>query len=128
MKHLKHCETLLNTLHSMWLYRCSFRRRLRSMQRPRRRVFGNCCVGVSPQMCNRVTNHRDMGIFSRPGILGDKFTPCQLGWPLLIFFKVANWFPFVKLSMFRTHVLHFHVVHISVQTLSTMFACVFIVV
>ena len=27
-------------------------------------VYGD--VGVTPQMCNRVTNHGDMGIFSRP--------------------------------------------------------------
>ena len=35
----------------------------------RRGVFGDigdCGVGVTPQMCNRVTNHEDMGTFSRP--------------------------------------------------------------
>ena len=32
----------------------------------RRRVFGDCSVGVTLQMCNRVTNHGDMGTFSRP--------------------------------------------------------------
>ena len=26
-------------------------------------VSGDCGVGITPQMCNRVTNHRDMGIF-----------------------------------------------------------------
>ena len=26
--------------------------------------IGNCGVGVTPQMCNRVTNHGDMGTFS----------------------------------------------------------------
>ena len=30
-----------------------------------RGVFGNCGVGVTPQMCNRVTNHGDMVTFSR---------------------------------------------------------------
>ena len=36
----------------------------------RRIVFGDigdCGVGVTPQICNRVTNHGDMGTFSRPG-------------------------------------------------------------
>ena len=35
----------------------------RSYRRYRRRVIG---VGVTPQMCNTVTNHGDMGTFSRP--------------------------------------------------------------
>ena len=38
-----------------WIYR-----------RYRRGVFGDCGVGVTPQMCNRVTNHGDMGTFSKP--------------------------------------------------------------
>ena len=51
------------------------RRRLRSMRRHRRSarrrrrsrgVTGDCGVGVTPQMCNRVTNHGDMGTFSKP--------------------------------------------------------------
>ena len=29
-----------------------------------RGVTGDCSVGVTPQMCNRVTNHGDMGTFS----------------------------------------------------------------
>ena len=29
-------------------------------------VSGNIGVGIIPQMCNRVTNHGDMGTFSRP--------------------------------------------------------------
>ena len=29
-------------------------------------VFGDCGVGVTPQMYNRVTNHGDMGSFSKP--------------------------------------------------------------
>ena len=54
----------------------SMRRRGRSMQRRRRSrgVTGNIGdggVGITPQMCNRVTNHRDMSTFSKPG---DKFT------------------------------------------------------
>ena len=36
-------------------------------------VCGDCSVGVTPQMCNRVTNHGDMGTFSRPGE-GDSLT------------------------------------------------------
>ena len=51
------------------------RRYRRSMQRRRRLawrcqrsrgVTGDCGVGVTVQMCNRVTNHRDIGISSRP--------------------------------------------------------------
>ena len=38
---------------SYWRYQCG--------------VFGICGVGVTPQMCNRVTNHKDMGTLSRPG-------------------------------------------------------------
>ena len=66
--------------HSMRRYRRSMRRRLRSSaarsaiarsyRRYRCGVFGDirdCRVGVTPQMCNRVTNHGDMGTFSRPG-------------------------------------------------------------
>ena len=29
--------------------------------------IGDCGVGITPQMCNRVTNHRDMSTFSKPG-------------------------------------------------------------
>ena len=29
--------------------------------------IGNCGVGITPQMCNRVTNHGDMSTFSKPG-------------------------------------------------------------
>ena len=42
----------------------------RSYQRYRRGIFGDisdCGVGITPQMCNRVTNHGDMGTFSKPG-------------------------------------------------------------
>ena len=38
------------------------RRRSRGVSRD----IGDRCVGVTPQMCNRVTNHGDMGTFSRP--------------------------------------------------------------
>ena len=41
----------------------------RSHWRYRRGVSGNigdCGVGVTPQMCNRVTNHGDMSAFSKP--------------------------------------------------------------
>ena len=30
-------------------------------------VSYNCGVGITRQMCNRVTNNGDMGTFSRPG-------------------------------------------------------------
>ena len=28
--------------------------------------YGDCGVGITPQMCNRVSNHGDMGTFSKP--------------------------------------------------------------
>ena len=49
-----------------------------SYSRYRRRVFGDigdCCVGVTPKMYNRVTNHGDMGTFSRPA-LSDAWCHC----------------------------------------------------
>ena len=30
--------------------------------------IGDCGVGIIPQMCNSVTNHIDMGTFSRPDL------------------------------------------------------------
>ena len=60
--------------HSMRRYRRSMRRRRRWMRRrwrsARRRwrsAGGDCGVGITPQMCNRVTNHGDMSTFSKPG-------------------------------------------------------------
>ena len=38
----------------------------RSYRRYRRGVSGDCGVGITPQMCNRVTNHGDMSTFSKP--------------------------------------------------------------
>ena len=41
----------------------------RSYRRCRRGVFGDICdcgVGITPPMCNRVTNHGDMSTFSKP--------------------------------------------------------------
>ena len=41
----------------------------RSYQRYRRGVYGDiddCGVGITLQMCNRVTNHGDMSTFSKP--------------------------------------------------------------
>ena len=42
----------------------------RSYRRYRRGVHGDIGdrgVGITPQMCNRVTNHGDMSTFSKPG-------------------------------------------------------------
>ena len=75
-----------NTRHSMRQYRCSMRihRRSARWHRRSRGVSGDigeefpaisarsfwrywdCGVGITPQMCNRVTNHGDMGTFSKP--------------------------------------------------------------
>ena len=41
---------------------------LHAVTSPLARVSGNCSVGITPRMCNRVTNHRDLGIFSRPAV------------------------------------------------------------
>ena len=41
----------------------------RSYRQYRRGVYGDigdCGVGITPLMCNRVTNHGDMSIFSKP--------------------------------------------------------------
>ena len=38
----------------------------RSYRRYRRGVSGDCGVGITPQMCNRVTNHGDVSTFSKP--------------------------------------------------------------
>ena len=46
----------------------------RSYWRYRRGVsgdIGDCGVGITQQMCNRVTNHGDMSTFSKPGHSGD---------------------------------------------------------
>ena len=32
--------------------------------------IGDCGVGITPQMCNRVTNHGDMSTFSKPDCRG----------------------------------------------------------
>ena len=61
--------------HSMRRYRRWMRRRRRSMRRRRRSarrcrrsrgVYSDIGVGITPQMCNRVTNHGDMSTFSKP--------------------------------------------------------------
>ena len=54
--------------HSMRRYRRSMRRHRRSARRRQRSrgVTGDCGVGITPQMCNRVTNHGDMSTFSKP--------------------------------------------------------------
>ena len=61
-------------------YRHSMRRRRRSMRRRRRSArrglrsrgvsgdIGDCGVGITPQVCNRVTNHGDMSTFSKPAL------------------------------------------------------------
>ena len=40
----------------------------RSYWQYRRGDIGDCGVGITPQMCNRVTNHGDMGTFSKPAL------------------------------------------------------------
>ena len=39
--------------------------------------IGDCGVGITPQMCNRVTNHGDMSTFSKP-VHSDSDDPCSV--------------------------------------------------
>ena len=52
-------------------HRLMWRRRRSARQRQRSRGvtgdIGDCGVGITPQMCNRVTNHGDTSTFSKPG-------------------------------------------------------------
>ena len=79
VKHHETLKTLWNimTLKTLWNItkhsdtRHSMRRYRRSMRRHRcsRGVsgdVGNCGVCITPQTCDRVTNHGDMGTFSKP--------------------------------------------------------------
>ena len=49
-------------------------------RRYRRWVLGNCGVGVTPQMCNKVTNHGDIGTFSRPVQVNTEITLPRQNW------------------------------------------------
>ena len=67
--------------HSMRRYRRSLRRRRRSAWRRRRsrgvpRDIGDCGVGITTQMCNRVTNHGDMSTFTKP-VYGIELVHCS---------------------------------------------------
>ena len=55
-----------------------YRHSMRSYRRYRRGVFGNCSVGVTLQMCNRVTNYGDMGTFYRPARAQDSMEKLSL--------------------------------------------------
>ena len=65
----KHHKTLLNIVNRRNSAR-STSAIARSYRRYRRGVYGDigdCGVGTTPQMCNRVTNHGDMSTFSKSG-------------------------------------------------------------
>ena len=52
----------------------------RSYQRYRREVsgdIGDCGVGITLQMCNRITNHGDVSTFFKPGPNWDKLPNAQ---------------------------------------------------
>ena len=54
----------------------------RSYQQYQRGVsgdIGDCGVGITPQMCNRVTNHGDMSTFSKPGYWRAPSNKCSPG-------------------------------------------------
>ena len=50
----------------------SYRRYLRGVSGD----IGDCGVGITPQMCNRVTNHGDMSTFSKPA--RNRVTPVSI--------------------------------------------------
>ena len=90
MKHLKHCETSRNTqtlaiqcnnVGSRWGDIGAWRSGIvlgvaisalvpsfRQHQHGVSGDIGDCGVGITQWMCNRITNHGDMGTFSKPGI------------------------------------------------------------
>ena len=49
----------------------------RSYRRYWRGVSGDCGVSITPQMCNRVTNHGDMSTFSKPANLSGSLEQAQ---------------------------------------------------
>ena len=99
-----------NTHHSMRRYRRSMRGRRRLMRRRWRgdvgdraelpaitaRSFwryadiGDCGVGITPQMCNRVTNHGDVSTFSKP----DRRVSCPMLNPVLKFIHFLDYLNF----------------------------------
>ena len=53
----------------------------RSYRRYRRRVsgdIGDCGVSITPQICNRVTNHGDMSTFSKPAFIVFRFVSAHI--------------------------------------------------
>ena len=44
--------------------------------------IGDCGVGVTPQMCNRVTNHGDMSTFSKPALFWNTVLQCGVRLPI----------------------------------------------
>ena len=110
MKHLKHCETSWNSHHLMRRYRRSMCRCLRLGQRHRQScggysmrwyrrlmlrhrrscgVSGDCGVGITSQMCNRVTNHGDMSTFSKPVSSHRRLFP------------VTSWYNYIIIATFE---------------------------
>ena len=60
----------------------------RGYRRYRRGVsgdIGDCGVGITPQMCNRVTNHGDMSTFSKPA-RAQRYALCFVH--LILFFNI----------------------------------------
>ena len=100
----RHRRSMRRRRRSVRRRRRSVRRRRRSMRRRRRSArrsrevtgnigrrhrrhgvssdIGDCGVGITPQMCNRVTNHGDTSTFSKPESL------------LLSLFARWSWFQF----------------------------------
>ena len=88
-----------------------------SFRRYRRGVSGDCRVGITLQMCNRVTNHGDMSTLSKPALAIEDFTftllsvwgegllsYCQIGkrthfWKINIFAKTAVFVIWVPKSL-----------------------------
>ena len=108
--------------HSMRRYGRSMRRPQRSALRRRRSrgvtgwyrrgVSGDCGVGITPQMCNRVTNHGDMSTFSTPGTgLGVPPPPVEYNCCVSVFSKhrqgrpkniATDWWPYWNCHLLLT--------------------------
>ena len=76
----------------------------RSYRRYRRGVpgdIGDCGVGITAQMCNRVTNHGDMSTFSKPEPCSEvrPFLGLSKFWGTLSYFPLFNVLELVQLSI-----------------------------
>ena len=80
MKHSNTCHSMRQYWRSMWrqsVLGVAILALTRSFQQYLHGVsadIGDCGIRITPPMLNRVTNHGDMGIFSRPAWVGLVFS------------------------------------------------------